>query len=299
MLFYWKALENNKLTWWLLFGLSLGLGAVAKYAMFLIIIPLVLFSWKHQREILKSRSFYLSMIIGLVLFSPVIYWNINQNGVGLLHLAHLAGVGDHPQLVGKVGTNMLVFALGQIAILLPFYQYRKIYLKFRQKTLTRQEAFLILPAVVMFIIFLIVSANRESEAYINWAIFAYMGMPILFSHYALSDHRVKFNLRIFLVVILAFFLFIGLTSPKNTVAPLGKLNPANKMIGWSKLAAKVDSVKNTLSTGSCYVFSSNYHITSELWFYQKGQPETYLLNLNSRMTQYDLWPGIEAIQELG
>ncbi|MFA5328882.1 MAG: glycosyltransferase family 39 protein [Prolixibacteraceae bacterium] len=296
MLFYWKALETEKIKWWLLFGASLGFGALSKYAMFLIIVPLVLFSWKHQPKILKSRYFYLSIVIGLAIFSPVIYWNIRQNGVGVMHLIHLAGVNDHPHSGSKIISNMLVFALGQIAILLPFYQYRKIYQKIRQKTLTRPEAFLILPAIITFFIFLVVSANRDSEAYINWAMFAYMGMPILFSHYALTDHRLKFNLGIFLLMITAFFLFIGLTSPKNTVAPLGKFNPANKMIGWSQLAAKVDSMKNTLSPGSCYVFSSNYHITSELWFYQKGQPETYLLNLNSRMTQFDLWPGIEQFR---
>ncbi|MDD2304248.1 MAG: glycosyltransferase family 39 protein [Prolixibacteraceae bacterium] len=296
MLFYWKALETDKLKWWLLFGISLGLGALAKYAMFMILIPLVLFTWQHQREILKSRSFYLSILIGLAIFSPVIYWNIGQNGVGVLHLAHLAGVGNHRHSVGQVVSNVLVFTIGQIAILLPFYQYQKIYRKFRQKTLTKQEAFLILPVIITFLIFLIVSANRESEAYINWAMFAYMGMPVLFSHYALTDHQLKFNLRIILVMTAAFFLFLGLTSPKNTVAPLGKLNPANKLIGWSQLAAKVDSIKGTLPPEGYYVFSSNYHITSELWFYQKGQPETYLLNLNSRMTQFDLWPGIEQFR---
>jgi len=296
MLFYWKALETDQLRWWLLFGISLGLGALAKYAMFLIVVPLVLFTWKHERQILKSRNFYLSILIGLVIFSPVIYWNIAQNGIGVLHLAHLAGAGNHSHSVGQVVSNMLVFTLGQIAILLPFYQYQKIYRKLRQKNLTRQEAFLILPVLITFLIFLIVSASRESEAYINWAMYAYMGMPILFSHYALTDHRLKFNLRIVVVMTAAFFLFIGLTSPKNKVAPLGKLNPANKLIGWSQLAAKIDSLKNTLPAGSCYVFSSNYHITSELWFYQKDQPETYFLNLGSRMTQFDLWPGIEQFR---
>ena len=293
MLFYWKALETDKFKWWLLFGVSLGLGALAKYTMFMILIPLVLFTWQHQREILRSRNFYLSILIGLAIFSPVIYWNIGQDGVGLLHLAHLAGAGNHLHSVGQIVSNMLVFTLGQVAILLPFYQYQKIYRKLRQKTLNRQEAFLILPAIITFFIFLIVSANRESEAYINWAMFGYMGIPILFSNYAFSDHRLKFNLRVILVTISVFFLIISLTSPKNTVAPLGKLNPANKMIGWSQLAAKVDSMKDKLSAGSYYVFSSNYHITSELWFYQKDQHETYLLNLNSRMTQFDLWPGIE------
>jgi 4-amino-4-deoxy-L-arabinose transferase-like glycosyltransferase len=297
MLFYWKATETGDSRWWWLFGLSLGLGALSKYAMLLIIVPLVLFSLKHHREIFKAPHFYFSIIVALVIFSPVIYWNINQKGVGLLHLAHLAGVNNHPHSVAKILSNMLVFTLGQVVILLPFYQYRKVYQKYRQKMLTKQEAFLILPVIITFFIFLIVSANRESGAYINWAMFAYMGMPILFSHYAINDHRLKFNLRIILTMLAAFFLFIGLTLPKNKIVPLGKLNPANKMIGWPQLAAKVDSMKNALLPASCYVFSSNYHITSELWFYQKGQPETYLLNLDSRMTQFDLWPGIEQFRD--
>lgn len=296
MFFYWKALETKQIIWWLLFGLSLGFGALSKYAMLLILVPLVIFSWKHHREIFKTRNFYLSIFIGLAIFSPVIYWNIRQGGVGLLHIAHLAGYNNHPHTFGKMGSNMLMFALGQMAILLPFFHYRKIYRKFRLKTLTKQEEFLILPAVIMFLIFLVVAANRNSGAYVNWAMFAYMGIPILFSHYAINDQRLRLNLQTILLIIAAFFLFIGLTSPKNIVAPLGKLNPANKMIGWSQLAAKVDGIKDSLSPTSCYVFSSNYHITSELWFYQKGQPETYLLNLNSRMTQFDLWPGIEQFR---
>ncbi len=299
MFFYCKALKTGKNKWWLFFGISLGLGALSKYAMFLILCPLVLFTWKHQRKILRSRNFHLSIFIGLAIFSPVICWNVSQDGVGLLHLAHLFGVYDHPHSIGKIVSNVLLFALGQIALLLPFYQYRKIYQKYRQKVLTWQEEFLVLPALITFIIFLVVSANRESGAYINWAMFSYMGMPILFSHYALIDNKLRFNLGIFLVMILAFFLFIGLASPKNTVAPLGKHNPANKMIGWSQLAAKVDSMKYYFPPGNCYVFSSNYHITSELWFYQKGQPETYLLNLNSRMTQFDLWTGIEQFRNSG
>lgn len=296
LLFFWKAFETGKPSWWLLFGISLGLGALSKYAMFLIIVPIVLYTWKYQRKILKSGKFYFSIFIGLAMFSPVIYWNIGQHGVGVWHLAHLAGFGNHPHSIGKMGLNMLVFSLGQIAILLPFYQYRKIYNKYAQKTLTRQEEFLILPAIIMLIIFLIVSANRASEAYINWAMFAYMGMPVLFSHYALNNHNLRINLRIIGMMLAGFVLFIGLTAPKNIVVPLGKHNPVNKMIGWVQLAEKVDSLKDSLSPKNCFVFSSNYHITSELWFYQKGQPETYFMNVNSRMTQYDLWPGIEQFR---
>jgi 4-amino-4-deoxy-L-arabinose transferase-like glycosyltransferase len=293
MLFYWKAAETAKPIWWVLFGISIGLGALSKYSIFLIFIPLVLFSWKHHREIFKTRDFYLSILIGLILFSPVIYWNIKQKGVGFLHIAHLAGIDDHPHSAGQIVSNVLEFIIGQIAILLPFYQYRKVYLKFRQKTLSKQEEFLILPFICMFVIFLIISVNRSSGSYVNWAMYAYMGLPILFSHYALSGNKLKLNLRISFLMIFGYLLFIGAASPANTILPLGKLNPANKIIGWSQLAKKVDNMKASLPAKSSYVFSSNYHITSELGFYLKDQPETYLINLNTRMTQYDLWPGTE------
>jgi 4-amino-4-deoxy-L-arabinose transferase-like glycosyltransferase len=299
MLFYWKAVETNKSLWWILFGISIGLGSLSKYSIFLILIPLVLFSWKYHREILKTRNFYLSIFIGLIIFSPVIFWNIRNNGVGALHLVHLAGVDDHPHSAGKIASNVFDFIIGQMAILLPFYQYKKIFRKYRQKALTRQEEFLIFPAFCMFIVFLFVSINRDSGAYINWAMYAYMGIPLLFAHFVLSENKMRLNLGISILMALGFFLFVSLTSPSNKTLPLRELNPANKMIGWAQLAKKVDSMKTALPSGSYYVFSPNYHITSELWFYLKGHPETYLLNTCSRMTQYDLWPGLEQFINSG
>ena len=293
MLFYWKATETNKLFWWILFGINVGLGALSKYAMFMIFIPLIIYSWRHNREVFKSGKFYFSILIGVIIFSPVIYWNTMYDGVGFLHLFNLTGLNDDPHSAKKIVSNILEFILGQVVIILPFYQYRKIYRKIRKKTLTKQEEFLILPAICMFLIFLIVAIIRKSGAYINWSMFAYTGIPILFAHLAIDNNKLKFNLRISVVMFLLLMLFVFLTSPANKVLPLGKMNPANKVIGWSHLAAKVDSMKSSMSENDSYVFSSNYHITSEMWFYLKGQPQTYVLNIKSRMTQFDLWPGIE------
>jgi len=193
MLFYWKALETSERLWWVLFGVSIGLGALSKYSIFLIYIPLALFSWKYHRDILKSRSVYLSIFIALLIFSPVIYWNIKQKGVGLFHLIHLTGVNDHKHSGWEVLSNILEFVSGQILIVLPFYEYRTIYRKFKQNSLTKEEEFLILPAFCMFSIFLMVSIIRRSGVYINWAMFAYTGLPILFSHYTLNGNNLKLN----------------------------------------------------------------------------------------------------------
>ena len=296
MLFFWKAAESRKPVWWILFGISLGLGALSKYSIFLIFVPLVIFSWKHHSWILRTKYFYISIFIGLIFFSPVIYWNIGQNGIGFLHLFELTGINDHTNNLYQVISNMLEYTIGQICILLPFYQYKTVYLKFRNGTLTKQIEFLILPAISMFLVFFVISIIRRAGVYINWTIFAYTGIPILFAHLATTEKRVKRNLQISLAMGFMLLLFVGLTAPSNKTLPLGNFNPLNKTIGWSQLAGKIDSLKDSMANATFYVFSTNYHITSELWFYLKGQPETYLLNLNSRMTQFDLWIGTEQFR---
>jgi 4-amino-4-deoxy-L-arabinose transferase-like glycosyltransferase len=294
--FFWKALHTDKLVWWILFGVTLGLGALSKYSMFLILIPLLLFVARHQPRVFRNGYFYLALVVGLSLFSPVIYWNYKQGGIGLMHLFYLSGVSDHTHSLQPMFAHVLEFVAGQLAILLPFYQYPTIYRRFRKKTLTPQEEYLILPAVCMFLIFLVVAAVRHSGADINWAMFAYTGIPVLFAHYVISRNKPEKTFTAAGIMLGLLILFSWLTSPMNTVVPLGKNNPANKMVGWSTMAAKVDSIRGTLPANDSYVFSTNYHIASELWFYLKGQPQTYVLNLHSRMTQFDLWPGIEQFE---
>lgn len=290
---FWKATKTQKTVWWVLFGLSVGFGLLSKYSMLLLLIPLFVFAWMHHREIFRSRNFYLSLFIGLLMFSPAIYWNISQSGVGLFHVVNLSGVNNQPNSAGRIISNVAVFAMGQIAILLPFYQYRRLFLKIRNKALTKEEEFLLLPAISVFLIFVLVSALRESEAYINWTMFAYTGIPVLFARLISEGKSWRTGFRSIALMAVVWLLFAGLSSSENKILPLGKFSPVSKVIGWSQLAEKVEALKKPVLPDKCYVFSTNYHITSELWFYLKGQSPTYLLNLNSRMTQYDLWPGIE------
>ncbi|MBL7970680.1 MAG: glycosyltransferase family 39 protein [Prolixibacteraceae bacterium] len=293
MFFFWKALESRKRLWWILFGLSVGFGLLSKYAMFMLLVPMCLFAWRHHRDVFRTKYFYLSLLIGLVMFFPVICWNINQGGVGALHVVNLSGANNQQHSGVAVVSNIFVFALGQLAILLPFYQYRQLFRKIGGKRLTKEEEFLLLPAISIFLVFVVVSALRESEAYINWAMFAYMGIPLVFARWISDEKKIKAGLRIVALMGFVWLLFAGLSSSGNKLLALGKYSPVRKVIGWSQLAEKVDALKETIPAGKSYVFSTNYHITSEMWFYLKGQAPTYYLNLNSRMTQYDLWPGIE------
>jgi len=299
MLTFWKAAQTNRWEWWILFGASIGFGALSKYTILLIFFPLVLYAWKFHGEIFRSARFYLSILLGLLIFSPVIYWNIQQNGLGFLHLVYLSGIYGPKNSPSNIILNILTFTAGQLILLLPFYQYPKIIRKFRQRSFSRQEVYLLLPALFIFLLFSLVAIIRHGGAYLNWAMFAYSGIPILFSHFVVSEKSWNLNRRVLGLMAATFLLFIGLSLPYNKILPLGKSNPANKLIGWSQLAKKIDSLRVSYSPERCYVFSTNYHITSALSFYMEGQPQAFYLNLNSRMTQYDLWKGTEQFINTG
>jgi len=71
------------------------------------------------------------------------------------------------------------------------------------------------------------------------------------------------------------------------------------MVGWEGLGKKVSQIAKNLGTDKYFVFSRNYHIASELWFYMEGHPRVYTVVISRRMNQFDLWPGIEQFEGKG
>lgn len=62
---------------WYYAGISLGLGLLSKYTMFLLPLSTYLFLWiePKQRHWLTQVTPYLALFMSFILFSPVIYWN--------------------------------------------------------------------------------------------------------------------------------------------------------------------------------------------------------------------------------
>ena len=94
LIFFWllvvygvqeRLITNNK-NWWLLVGVALGLGLVSKYTAVAVIGAIFfffLFSSKHRKELLSPYP-YLAIIIGFLIFAPVIYWNYERGWASFL-----------------------------------------------------------------------------------------------------------------------------------------------------------------------------------------------------------------------
>src|SRR3972149_847776 len=91
---------RRNFTNWCLLGIVIGLGLLSKYTMALIYPCLFLFLLfsKEDRLWFKKKEPYIAFIISLIIFSPVILWNIQHDFVTLRHTMGQAHVERGPIL---------------------------------------------------------------------------------------------------------------------------------------------------------------------------------------------------------
>lgn len=296
----WLAIKYNKWLHWLLLAIALGMGYLSKFAMLFFIPSILLYAIFKDRELLRNRKLYTSLVLSLFFFLPVIIWNINNDFVSYKHLFHLSGAAGNTIPLTRRISKMFEYISGQWAITSPLFivMYFQMYRRYRNQKIT---GYLLIPALLIFFIFLLISVNKSTGANVNWTMFAYTGLPILLGSYIIDDNKQRIG-SIFLAVSLILLIFMASTPTLDNIG-LKKIlppdkDPAKRLIGWTELANKVDSIKKSMGTDKVIIFSDSYHITSELRFYMYPQKVVYA-NSGSRMNQYDLWNEIQGYENKG
>jgi hypothetical protein len=81
------------------------------------------------------------------------------------------------------------------------------------------------------------------------------------------------------------------------------LDPCKRLCGWGQLAARVSATQAAVpgappggarEPDPPFIVSDRYQLASLLAFYVVGQPRTYTADLGGRLTQYDIWGGLDA-----
>ena len=296
---FWKAVGQetpaHSLTgYWLFLGISLGFGLLTKYTMafFYLCAFLFLILSSEKRVILKTLSPYFTLVISILIFSPVIIWNAGNDWVTFRHTAGQAHLADGVRISFK---SLAEFVGSQLGVVTPILFVLIVIALWRAEGRGRREFLLwfSLPVIVFFVL-----KSIQGKVQANWAMTGYITGLIGFSEVYISRWKAQgpFLRRIIISGIALSFLVAAVAHyPSKFRVPV-TLDPSSRLKGWKELGRQVSTLRDEMRKGEkVFIFSDSYQISSELAFYGKGHPVTYCVNLGRRMNQYDLWPDFYAL----
>jgi dolichol-phosphate mannosyltransferase len=286
--FSYRALVEGNTMSWLGVGASFGLGMLSKYTIALLGPGLLLYMLidRRARARLLTPAPYAAALIALLLFSPVIVWNMQHEWVSFLFQSARRVAADPvfstPRLIGHL--TLMLTPAGVIGAALFLWRGNRIVKSAEVGNaaavgprLDRTYLLLVLLVVLPFVVFLVISITREVK--LNWtspiwlALMPFLGWSVSASGCRLcpSGLKVMQVLWRFTVPLLITAIAVGMHYVTLGL-PFVPHPPGPFLIGWRGLAGEVEGIVEAREreTGSrpIVVGMDHYQIASGLAFYR-------------------------------
>lgn len=256
--FLCQALIQERPRAWLGVGVSLGLGMLAKYTIILTGAAALLFILmdRHSRKWLFRPEPYLAVIVAVVIFSPVIFWNVEHQWASFLYQSH-------DRLTDRFEFSLPYFIISIIFILTPtgFFSVIAVLL-FRKNLLPihdipssdtaysdakRSYRLLVMLALLPVAVLATFSLFRETK--FHWtgpgwlAVLPYMALVVIQSP-ALTAHRLlKWTQRAWPSTMIVCLLGYGAFLHYLTLGFPGVPYPSRLyLLGWQGLGREIEAL---------------------------------------------------------
>ncbi len=267
-----KAFFDGKRVDFVLAGALGGAALLSKYTGILLFFSYFLFIVFKKPKLFLSSKLYLSIVCGLIVFLPVIIWNI-QNGFESFAFQY-----NHGTASGKEPINLalnLEFIGGMFALFGPVFFALLLY-AFTKKEGYKNEKlfFVLLPALFTIVFFLYKGLYKKME--LNWVAPAFVSASILVGHLITQKNIQKtaiigLMLSLFISFAARFPLSVGLTNAKN---------PHERLFGYKEVAGRLA----TLGEGA--IFADHLTLASALSYYLKKDVQ---IPTSTRKSEFDRW----------
>ena len=328
--FGYRGLLENDSASWIGIGVSLGIGLLSKYTIVLLgpaFLLFMLFDQSARRWFLKPGP-YIAVVLALMLFSPVIIWNMQHEWASFLFQSakriSSGPVISTPHLIGHVA--LILTPAGLFGVLF-FFLFGGRIIRSAQpaadsnllRASTRTFRLLFLLSFLPFALFLSISFNREVK--LNWtspiwlAVLPFLGCTVTSVYGRFCSICMMAIQQLWRCTIPLLFLAFAVGAHYLTLGLPGIPHPPGPvLIGWNHLAAEVEELADELERGAgsrpIVVGMDHYQIASGLAFYrtqnaQRGDgPDPvvtvgqsvgwHLFGFNSRM--YSSWFDVQDWQ---
>ena len=298
-----RAYEEDGWAQWLLGGLWFGIGMLSKYTMILFLPGAFLYglcSQNHRMRLARFRP-YAGLLLGFLMFLPVIFWNAQNGWNSVRHVAYLGGANERFAIHLKYFGDFLASQAGLLSPLMFILGLWAWYLALqkpygREKWIYTYLFFTSFPMVAAFTLL-----SFHSRVYGNWPAAGYLTVSILIaafftdrskqlSHMALSRWGQKlWPWALGSAYLFTALLLIQVLWPVFPISP--KLDrTARELTGWKELGTQAGRMVEAMADPKkTFLFGLRYQIASELAFYAPGQPHTVSINRWKRPNVYDYW----------
>lgn len=184
-----KAIRTNQAIFWILLGITGGLGLLSKYTMLVFMVSALIYlalstPYKHH---LKNSKLYLAMGVAALVYLPNLLWNINNHFASFLHTkdnADLESTLFHPE-------HMIEFLASQLAVFGPIFFIMLLIILFKYKEINKNENFKLLTWFVIPFFTMITGLSFLSGANANWSAPMYIASTLLVVAYMIHKNKMK------------------------------------------------------------------------------------------------------------
>jgi hypothetical protein len=273
-------IKEDKIKWALALGVICAALMLSKYHGILLIFFVLLSNLK----LFTRKSFYLTIVIGVILCLPHLYWQY-LNGYPSLYY-HLIDRSATPYQFSYT----YKYFLDQLLMMGPLVGWLYFYYGFKLKT--HDDAFLSALKFVFYGVFIFFFFSTfKGRVQAQWPLIEYIALFILAYVYALQNlaffRKLKwlFGINILLILI-ARFIIMGF------IPALNKINFVADFQNYDVWANEIKSV----AKDNPVVFLDGFQKPSYYNYYTNSLKGLAYNSIKYRQTQYDLWPLEDSIQ---
>lgn len=256
---------------WFLLGLFVGLATMSKVHGLFLWGGFGLFILFNQINTLKEKGFYLAILVTILCFIPIVYWNFQNDFITYKY---------HSQRVAHTGISLSSFfqqvggeffyqnPLVYIAILTALFRIKKVKFQAKNAQAIHLLLWLSIPLIVVFwalSLFNSTLPHWTGPAFLSlfliagvyWSSYSRRNLPVLLKWAIGFMGVVIFG---FLVIVKIFPTQLGSTKLEN----LGEYNPINDVTGWAYFSEAFNKVVQKDEVAGC--MSKNAPIVVHKWF---------------------------------
>jgi 4-amino-4-deoxy-L-arabinose transferase-like glycosyltransferase len=286
-----RVLDEDRPLLWYAIGVVFGLSLLSKYmAVLLAPSTLLLLAWHPQyRKHLRQPHLYLAGLLSLVVFSPVLIWNLQNNFASFsFHL-----VERHETSHAFDPTFMLLSLGGQIVYYSPIMWGIMLYLAFSlgKRVLRDRDDTLAIPfwlSVPPLIFFMYITLwTEDSEP--HWTSLAYLMLFSAWGWYYVNGSRLFQRLTQASLALAGVTVAVFYTQMLVPFLPVDKpeYDISNYLYGWDEAEQAIRREYDMLPQDKRFILTRHYLLGGQLSYAMQEDAPVYVL---SRKTdQYDFF----------